>query len=162
MAPNNLPRFYWNKFKRERETAHARELSLQIINEFDAPKHAHVQAYQLISLCTNNDFDAKHFLEEAFKVLDGLDGHDQLVQQTRDHTSIMLKELEDAWTAKWLEVYGNPQDKLPSWEDIKTYVMEQLIGRDAQLAEEMGALHVASNSFREELGRDGSPGAEEP
>ncbi|KAK5119994.1 hypothetical protein LTR85_007070 [Meristemomyces frigidus] len=167
MAPDNVARFYWNKFKRARtffdqqDLPHAQELCLQVIAEWDAPKHAHVQSYQLLSLCTNNYFDAKRFLEEANKILDGLDASDQLVQQSKEHTFQMQKELEDAWMAKWREIHGSGA-KPPNEDEIETYAAEQSIGSDEQWAEEMKALHIASNYFREEVRRGGSPGAEEP
>lgn len=75
-----------------------------LIADLSCPPLLHVHALQLRSRCTNIYYKARELLEQCFGILQDvavdIGDDDGTIDYLRNHTQLMLKEIEDIWNAQ--------------------------------------------------------------
>ena len=90
---SNLTRFCWSRWETavkafdDNNLALAEEICLELVSEYRYPRFCQVQAYQMLSLCTQDWWLAKAEFEKGLELLRSLnDDNKIMVTEYREHT----------------------------------------------------------------------------
>ncbi|KAK5713464.1 hypothetical protein LTR15_011164 [Elasticomyces elasticus] len=150
------------------ELGEADDICRGLVADFPCPLFVQVQAWQLRSLCTDQYYQSRSYLQNCFPILEKHVLEDPLVKRLHDYTTESIAQLDRNWAAKWAASGQKPPterdlQRLEEKEDIAA--METEAARDQAVEEtatgmSLVTLEEDSKDKDSSKAEDGSPEGE--